>query len=225
LASDTRFRINLKEGVFELEGNESFVDKHLEKFEEIFKVAIKEVIINNKDTMLNYTDTPSNATVDNGVIPLENYSSQESKTQTSKRKNLQTSEYDAVQRELSLSGKSTKHSIPKISINIPPLPVDLKQNQEKIGLRDFYTEKKPTNHYEKTTLFVFYLTKYNKQQEIKYGEILSCYEEINEKKPSIIDIVKNSIRYKGWLEPGIEKLSTRLTISGENFIKFDLPKP
>ena len=123
-----------------------------------------------------------------------------------------------------LSGKPTKHSIPKISINIPPLPVDLKQNHEKIGLRDFYAEKKPTNHYEKTTLFVFYLTKYNKQQEIKYGEILSCYEEINEKKPSIIDIVKNSIRYKGWLEPGIEKLSTRLTISGENFIKFDLPK-
>jgi hypothetical protein len=106
LASDTRFRINLKEGVFELEGNESFVDKHLEKFEEIFKVAIKEVIINNKDTMLNYTDTPTNPTVDNGLIPLENYSSQESKTHSSKRKNLQTAEYDAVQRELSLSGKT-----------------------------------------------------------------------------------------------------------------------
>ena len=157
-------------------------------------------------------------------LPLENYSSQDSRTHPSNHKELKTSDYSDVQRELSLSGKSTKHSIPKVSINIPPLPVDLKQNHEKIGLRDFYAEKKPTNHYEKTTLFVFYLTKYNKQQEIRFGEILSCYEEINEKKPSIIDIVKNSIRYKGWLEPGIEKLSTRLTISGENFIKFDLPK-
>lgn len=224
MASDTKFRINLKEGVFELEGNESFVDKHLEKFEEIFKVAIKEVIINNKDNMLNYTNTPSSATVDNVPIPLENFSSQESRTHSSKRKDFQNSEIKDVQREFPLSGKPTKHSIQKISINIPLLPVDLKQNHEKIGLRDFYAEKKPTNHYEKTTLFVFYLTKYNKQQEIKYGEILTCYEEINEKKPSIIDIVKNSIRYKGWLEPGIEKLSTRLTISGENFIKFDLPK-
>jgi len=225
LASDTKFRINLKEGLFELEGNESFVDKHLEKFEEIFKVAIKEVIINNKDNLLNYTTTtPSNSTVDNAPIPLENYSSQEGRNHSSKRKTFQNSEISDVQTELPLSSKSSRHSIPKISINIPPLPVDLKQNDEKIGLREFYAEKKPTNHYEKTTLFVFYLTKYNKHQEIKFGEILSCYEEINEKKPSIIDIVKNSIRYKGWLEPGIEKLSTRLTISGENFIKFDLPK-
>ena len=88
MASDTKFRINLKEGVFELEGNESFVDKHLEKFEEIFKVAIKEVIINNKDNMLNYTTTPSNATVDNVPIPLENFSSQESRTHSSKRKDF-----------------------------------------------------------------------------------------------------------------------------------------
>ncbi len=224
MASDTKFRINLKEGVFELEGNETFVDKHLEKFEEIFKVAIKEVIINNKDNVLNYTTAPSNTQVNNVPIPLENFSSQESGTHSAKRKHFQNSVISDLQRELPLSGKPTKHSIPKISINIPPLPVDLKENNEKIGLRDFYAEKKPANHYEKTTLFVFYLTKYNKLTEIKYGEILSCYEEINEKKPSIIDIVKNSIRYKGWLEPGIEKLSTRLTISGENFIKFDLPK-
>lgn len=225
LGSDTKFRINLKEGVFELEGNESFVDKHLEKFEEIFKVAIQEVIINNKDNLLNYTPTPSTPSVGNVPIRLENFSSQESETSSSKRKGFQNSEIsDVVQRELQLSGRPARHTISKNSINIPLLPVDLKENDEKIGLRDFYAEKKPANHYEKTTLFVFYLTKYNKQQEIKYGEILSCYEEINEKKPSIIDIVKNSIRYKGWLEPGIEKLSTRLTISGENFIKFDLPK-
>ena len=225
LASDTKFRINLKEGVFELEGNESFVDKHLEKFEEIFKVAIEEVIINNKDNVLNYTSTRSSPAIDKVPIRVENFSSQESETNSSKRKDFQNSEIsEVVQRELQLSSRPTRHSISKNSINIPLLPVDLKENGEKIGLRDFYAEKKPANHYEKTTLFVFYLTKYNKQQEIKYGEILSCYEEINEKKPSIIDIVKNSIRYKGWLEPGIEKLSTRLTISGENFIKFDLPK-
>ena len=225
LGSDTKFRINLKEGVFELEGNESFVDKHLEKFEEIFKVAIQEVIINNKDNLLNYTPTPSTPSVGNVPIRLENFSSQESETSSPKRKGFQNSEIsDVVQRELQLSGRPTRHTISKNSINIPLLPVDLKENDEKIGLRDFYAEKRPTNHYEKTTLFVFYLTKYNKLTEIKYGEILSCYEEINEKKPSIIDIVKNSIRYKGWLEPGIEKLSTRLTISGENYIKFDLPK-
>ncbi|MBV9666512.1 MAG: hypothetical protein JO327_00120 [Nitrososphaeraceae archaeon] len=53
---------------------------------------------------------------------------------------------------------------------------------------------------------------------------MSCYEEVDEKKPSITDIIKNSIRYKGWLEWGSDKFTTRLTISGENFVKFDLPK-
>jgi hypothetical protein len=33
-----------------------------------------------------------------------------------------------------------------------------------------------------------------------------------------------SIRYKGWLEQGYDKFATRLTISGENFVKFDLPQ-
>jgi hypothetical protein len=91
-------------------------------------------------------------------------------------------------------------------------------------LREFYAEKKPANHYEKTVVFVYYLTKINKETEVKYGEILSCYEEVDEKKPSIIDIIKNSVRYKGWLEQGSGKFITRLTISGENFVKFDLPQ-
>lgn len=38
--SEARFTINVKEGIVELEGKESFVDKHLEKFEEIFKAAV-----------------------------------------------------------------------------------------------------------------------------------------------------------------------------------------
>ena len=41
---EAKFRINVKEGSVELEGNEQFVDKHLEKFEEIFKFAIQEAV-------------------------------------------------------------------------------------------------------------------------------------------------------------------------------------
>ena len=107
---------------------------------------------------------------------------------------------------------------------MPHVPVDLKSNENKIGLREFYGEKKPANHYEKTAVFVYYITKINKQSEVKYGEILSSYEEVDEKKPSITDIIKNLIRYKGWLEQGSGKFTTRLSISGENFVKFDLPQ-
>lgn len=221
MTSDTKFRINLREGLFELEGNEDFVDKHLEKFEEIFKMAIKEVIINNKEGLPALSKeeiiTPANTS-------LDSFSSGDDRVHIVRQKTSQFPSTVNLHQEVPLGSKSIKHTISKVSVNIPPLPVDLKANDTKPGLREFFKDKKPSNHYEKCTLFVYYITKFNKQIEVRYGEILSCYEEINEKKPSIIDIVKNSIRYKGWLESGGEKYSTRLTISGENFIKFDLPK-
>lgn len=113
---------------------------------------------------------------------------------------------------------------PRPSPTLPLIPVDLKANDSKPSLRDFYGEKKPANHYEKTAVFAYYLTKFNRAGEVKFGEILSCYEEVDEKKPSVTDIVKNSVRYKGWLEQGSDKFACRLTISGENFVKFDLPR-
>lgn len=194
-SSEARFTINVKEGIVELEGKESFVDKHLEKFEEIFKMAVKEAISNGMQPQ----------------IPL--------KVQTPS---------PALPQEVPEQAEAPKPAVPKhvphTSPTIAPIPVDLKAGEGKVGLREFYAEKKPVNHYEKTAVFVYYLVKFNKQPEVKLGEVLSCYEEVNKKKPSVQDIVKNSIRYKGWLEQGSDKLSVRLTISGENYVKFDMPK-
>lgn len=196
--SEARFTINVKEGVVELEGKESFVDRHLEKFEEIFKMAVKEAITRGLEQNIALKAQP--------VLPQE-----------SQQVTLAAIEPAPPQKPG--NGKQA----PRSAVAIHPIPVDLKANESKVGLREFYAEKKPANHYEKAALFVYYLTKFNKEQVVKFGEILSCYEEVNEKKPSIADIVKNSIRYKGWLEQGAEKYATRLTISGENFVKFDLP--
>lgn len=196
--SEARFTINVKEGVVELEGKESFVDRHLEKFEEIFKMAVKEAITRGLEQNI--------ALKAQAALPQE----------------LQHEALSAVEQASQQKPGNGKHA-PRPAVTIPPIPVDLKTGESKVGLREFYAEKKPANHYEKAAIFVYYLTKFNKQREVKFGEILSCYEEVNEKKPSIADIVKNSIRYKGWLEQGSEKYATRLTISGENFVKFDLP--
>jgi hypothetical protein len=196
--SEARFTINVKDGVVELEGKESFVDRHLEKFEEIFKMAVKEAVTRGMEQNIVLKAQPVQAT-----LPQE-------------------FDQEALHPEEAPPQKPGigKHA-PMVTIH--PIPVDLKANESKIGLREFYAEKQPANHYEKAVFFVYYLTKFNKQQEVKFGELLSCYEEVNEKKPSIMDIIKNSIRYKGWLEQGSEKYATRLTISGENFVKFDLP--
>lgn len=203
--SEARFTINVREGIVELEGKESFVDKHLDKFEEIFKMAVKEAITKNLQQQQSLTYKEQTA----ATLPAE---SGQELSQPVEPAQLKTS-------------NGSKHAS-RTAVIIHPIPVDLKAGGEgdsKPGLREFYAEKKPTNHYEKVAVFVYYLAKFNKHHEIKFGEILSCYEEVNEKKPSITDIVKNSIRYKGWLEQGSEKFSARLTISGENFVKFDLP--
>ncbi len=208
--SEARFTINVREGMVELEGKESFVDKHLEKFEEIFKMAVKEAITHGVEQSLQLKTESAQA-----ALPAELHQQQEISSAVIEQSSIPHS-------QRSNSSTTVKHSA-RPAIIIHPIPVDLKANESKIGLREFYAEKKPANHYEKTTVFVYYLTKFNNQQEVKFGEILSCYDEVNEKKPSITDIVKNSIRYKGWLDQGSEKYSALLTISGENFVKFDLP--
>jgi hypothetical protein len=198
--SEARFTINVKEGIVELEGKESFVDRHLEKFGEIFKSAVKEAIASglSRGVALKVQAAPA-ALPEVEQVPATP---------------------ELVQKP---AGAMAKH-VPKPSPTIPPIPVDLKAGEGKPGLREFYAEKRPSNHYEKAAVFAYYLVKFNKQPEVKFGEILSCYEEVDEKKPSVTDIVKNSIRYKGWLEQGSDKFSAKLTISGENFVKFDLPK-
>lgn len=193
---EAKFKINAKEGIVELEGTVTFVDKHLEKFEELFNSAIKEAIGRGVEQGLSRQEEGNTKSLPLNTEP--------------KLSVMQTN--------------ITRHSSPKQSLTLPPVPVDLKANDKKIGLREFYAQKRPSNHYERTAVFAYYLSHFNKKTEIKYGELLSCYEEVDEKKPSIIDIVKNSIRYKGWLEPGYDKFATRLTISGENFVKFDLPQ-
>ena len=207
--SEARFTINVREGVVELEGKESFVDKHLEKFEEIFKMAVKEAITHGLEQRLQLKESSAQA-----ALPPQLAEQKETSAPIEQS-------FPLTHKSNSSSG-AAKHSV-RPAITIHPIPVDLKANESKIGLREFYAEKKPANHYEKTAVFVYYLTKFNNQQEVRFGEILSCYDEVNEKKPSIADIIKNSIRYKGWLDQGSQKYTALLTISGENFVKFDLP--
>lgn len=207
--SEARFTINVREGMVELEGKESFVDKHLEKFEEIFKMAVKEAVTRGVEQSLELKPQSTLA-----ALPTELAQPKETSAVIEQQQPLPQPHKS--------NGSGAKHSA-RPAITIHPIPVDLKTNESKIGLREFYADKKPANHYEKTAVFVYYLTKFNNEQEVKFGEILSCYDEVNEKKPSIADIVKNSIRYKGWLDQGSEKYTALLTISGENFVKFDLP--
>jgi hypothetical protein len=201
-SSNAKFKININEGIIEIEGNQIFVDKHLERLEGILKEAVHQAMLARVN---------QNALAKNSSIPSQKNGNEDDKNS------------DRSSMRLPSKLSPIKHQS-KTSPSVFPIPVDLKANEDRVGLREFYSQKMPLNHYEKTAVFVYYLTKFNNQTEIKFGEIMSCYEEVNEKKPSVTDIVKNSIRYKGWLEQGTNRFSTRLTVSGENFVKFDLPQ-
>ena len=51
--SEAKFKINIKEGIVEIEGNDTFVERHLEKFEEICKSAIQDVVARRIDNVRN----------------------------------------------------------------------------------------------------------------------------------------------------------------------------
>ncbi|MDQ3969795.1 MAG: hypothetical protein M3275_15545, partial [Thermoproteota archaeon] len=128
--SEARFTINVREGMVELEGKESFVDKHLEKFEEIFKMAVKEAIARGVEQSLELKAQSAQA-----VLPAELAQHKETPA---------VIEQQPLPQPHKSNGSGTKHSA-RPAITIHPIPVDLKANESKIGLREFYTDKKPAN--------------------------------------------------------------------------------
>ena len=110
--SEARFTINVREGMVELEGNESFVDKHLEKFQEIFKMAVKEAITRGVEQSLELKTQPAQV-----ALPAELSKSKESSA---------VIEHTSTHLQKS-NASTTKHSARPVLI-IHPFPVDLKAN-------------------------------------------------------------------------------------------------
>jgi hypothetical protein len=112
-----------------------------------------------------------------------------------------------------------------VSSPLTPIPVDLKGGKEGKPLRDLFKEKVPSNHQEKLTLFTYYLNRTAKVDDVLPGHILTCYNEVGERKPEAIrQLFTDTITDKGWLERGKAEGSVRITITGENLVEHDLPK-
>src|SRR5919202_2333016 len=99
--TEAKFKIDVKQGVVELEGSETFVDKHLDKFEEIFTSAIKQTM----------TQGIIHSITDDNVSALQQNS--EPKSNVSKLEFAKAN-----------NNSNNKHAT-KQSPNLPPIPVDL----------------------------------------------------------------------------------------------------
>lgn len=102
--------------------------------------------------------------------------------------------------------------------------LDFTANGGKKALRDFYTEKAPSNAMERNTVFVYYLQKIAKVSGISVNHVYTCYKHVNEKVPGALrqSLLDTSSR-KGWLDTGSMENITVPTL-GENLIEHDLVK-
>jgi len=112
------------------------------------------------------------------------------------------------------------------AISNAPIALDLKGGQTGPQLKEFYQKKLPKTNQEKVTVFVYYINKHLGIFEALPGHIVSCYNEVNEKKPlNIVQLFRDIKHYKGWLDTGEATNSAKITIAGENLVEHDLPRP
>jgi hypothetical protein len=59
---------------------------------------------------------------------------------------------------------------------------------------------------------------------MKYGHALFCYNEVKKPKPlNIVQLFRDTVSLKKWLEAGNENHTVMLSIAGENLVNHDLP--
>jgi len=177
MVEEAKAKINMKNGIIEVEGSEDFIIKLLNKYGMDFK---KEPVI-GKPSMKKHQPEPSKSIKQEQIINTH--------------------------------------------INQEPIPLNLQGDNNIRSLSDIYAEKSPQTHQEAVTFFTYYVTKYLGIQNVRAGHIVACYNEVNAKKPLDIERLFQEIKiFTGWLDIGSLPKTTKMTISGENFVENDLPR-
>jgi hypothetical protein len=123
------------------------------------------------------------------------------------------------------SEKPSRKKTPRTPQIVAPLPLDLKAKNGKPGLREFFKEKNPKNQQENLTVYAYYLKKHLKINDMQVGHVVSCAKEVKRPVPSNTPSVFKNIQHrKGWLHAGSGGESAQITIPGENYVEYDLPR-
>ena len=124
------------------------------------------------------------------------------------------------------TAKKKSSQKPLSNSNRPQLLVDLNlQPKDRQSLRDFYKEKKPASALEATTVFVYYLQKILDVGIITLDHLYTCYKEIGRPVPASLNqnVIDTSNR-KMTITKATSTDGIKMTVRGENFVEFDLPR-
>jgi hypothetical protein len=94
----------------------------------------------------------------------------------------------------------------------------------KKSFKDFADEKKPTNHNDKVTVCVFWLSK-EAGQKATAEHVNTCYQGADWKRPTDLrDTLRQTASKKGWIDTA-DSDDIKVTTSGEDHVRHDLPEP
>lgn len=178
-----KIKIDLSEGVLEVEGEEAFLKEIYEDFKSRVNVI--------SDSKVKQPAIEAEAT---SVDSKEKQAKGKMKTNTRKES------YSFV-KDLNLRGNG----------------------QDVESLKDFYAKKLPSSAMERTTVFVYYLCRFLKINNVGVGHIYTCYKEVGEKVPAALrQNLLDTAHRKGTIDTSSLDNVT-LTTRGENMVELDLP--
>jgi hypothetical protein len=114
---------------------------------------------------------------------------------------------------------------PKEKIITPEIPKE-EVELEKLSLAEFYKLKQPKDNNETVVVFAYWLTKKEHKEEFKTKEISACFDAARIPKPKNITqhVLKVASGKTAYLTTGSTKGYYKLTLTGEEFIKKELPR-
>ena len=117
----------------------------------------------------------------------------------------------------SKDGKTRTTDTPKLVTNLNLRPTGKK------ALRDFVSDKKPSDNQARFAVILYYLQKTLALKNISQDHIYTAFKELGTKVPLNIStaLMVTRIR-KGWINTSNTD-DLKLTIGGENFVEHDLP--
>lgn len=98
----------------------------------------------------------------------------------------------------------------------------LAREGDKQPLKEFYSQKKPSSNYERNVVFCYYLLKIRGLKPIGINHIYTCYKDVN-RRVGDLGVSLSETSKKGWLDTS-NMSDISLSIRGENFVEYDLPK-
>lgn len=181
-------RIDIKEGIIELEGSETFVAKYLDEFKALVNAKPSEKVVSQPEKP---------------IIP-ESKEKEISKPAPKKR----------GRKPGKTKAETKKENAKKVSI----AHFDYTKTETRPDLKSLYEEKKPKNHGEGIAVIAYYLKQYQKAKTFSVKDVESSYKAIGITFPKHIGQVMYNNRELGYYEKTGKRSVWKLTEKGVSFV-------